>query len=40
VLSGPYRYGYGDDQPVADLNPPVGILTASYTQAQTTGIQA
>jgi cytochrome c oxidase subunit 1 len=30
VLSGPYEYGVKDAPPVADLNPPVGIISAAY----------
>jgi cytochrome c oxidase subunit I len=33
VLSGPYEYGVKDAPPVADLNPPVGVLTAAYAAA-------
>jgi cytochrome c oxidase subunit I len=29
VLSGPYDYGVKDAQPVADLHPPAGVLTAA-----------
>ena len=29
VLSGPYDYGVKDAQPVADLHPPVGVVTAA-----------
>jgi cytochrome c oxidase subunit 1 len=29
VLSGPYEYGVKDAPPVADLNPPVGVLAAA-----------
>src|ERR1700722_18666073 len=31
VLSGPYDYGVRDAQPVADLNPPVGVLSAAIS---------
>ena len=31
VLSGPYDYGIQDAQPVADLNPPAGVLTAAIS---------
>jgi cytochrome c oxidase subunit I len=31
VLSGPYEYGTPDAPPVADLNPPVGVLSAALT---------
>src|SRR3984957_7694475 len=33
VLSGPYDYGIKDAPPVADLNPPVGVVSASYARA-------
>src|SRR5262252_5263968 len=33
VLSGPYDYGVKDAQPVADLRPPAGVLTAAYASA-------
>ena len=33
VLSGPYEYGVKDAQPVADLHPPAGVLTAAIAQA-------
>jgi cytochrome c oxidase subunit I len=33
VLSGPYDYGVKDAQPVADLHPPAGVLTAAIGQA-------
>jgi cytochrome c oxidase subunit I len=33
VLSGPYDYGVKDAPPVADLNPPVGVVSASYATA-------
>jgi cytochrome c oxidase subunit I len=33
VLSGPYEYGVKDAPPVADLNPPPGVLTAAYAQS-------
>jgi heme/copper-type cytochrome/quinol oxidase subunit 1 len=29
VLSGPYEYGESGGPPVADMNPPVGVLTAA-----------
>ena len=29
VLSGPYDYGVKDAQPVADLHPPTGVVTAA-----------
>ena len=30
VLSGPYLYGFKDAPPVADLNPPAGVLSAAF----------
>jgi cytochrome c oxidase subunit I len=33
VLSGPYEYGVKNAPPVADLNPPVGVLAAAYAPA-------
>jgi cytochrome c oxidase subunit 1 len=33
VLSGPYDYGVKDAPPVADLHPPVGVVSASYATA-------
>jgi len=30
ILSGPYEYGLKDAPPVADLNPPAGIISAAY----------
>ena len=33
VLSAPYEYGVKDAPPVADLNPPPGVLTAAIAQA-------
>jgi cytochrome c oxidase subunit 1 len=33
ILSGPYEYGVPDAPPVADLNPPVGVVSAAYTGA-------
>jgi cytochrome c oxidase subunit 1 len=35
VLSGPYEYGVKDAPPVADLNPPVGVVSAAYAGAGT-----
>jgi cytochrome c oxidase subunit 1 len=37
VLSGPYEYGVKDAPPVADLNPPVGVVSAAYASA---GVEA
>jgi cytochrome c oxidase subunit I len=36
VLSEPYLYGVPGAPPVADLNPPVGVVTAAYSGAGTT----
>jgi cytochrome c oxidase subunit 1 len=33
VLSGPYEYGDPNAPPVADLNPPVGVVSAAYAGA-------
>ena len=33
VLSSPYEYGVKDAPPVADLNPPVGVVSAAYASA-------
>jgi cytochrome c oxidase subunit 1 len=33
VLSGAYDYGIKDAPPVADLNPPVGVVSAAYASA-------
>jgi cytochrome c oxidase subunit 1 len=33
VLSGPYEYGVKNAPPVADLNPPVGVISAAYAGA-------
>jgi cytochrome c oxidase subunit I len=35
VLSGPYEYGVKDAPPVADLNPPAGVVSAAYASAGT-----
>jgi cytochrome c oxidase subunit 1 len=37
VLSGSYEYGVKDAPPVADLNPPVGVVSAAYAGA---GVEA
>jgi cytochrome c oxidase subunit I len=34
VLSGPYDYGVTGAPPVADLNPPAGVLAAAYAQSE------
>jgi cytochrome c oxidase subunit 1 len=33
VLSGPYEYGVKNAPPVADLNPPAGVISAAYAGA-------
>jgi cytochrome c oxidase subunit I len=35
VLSGPYEYGVADGPPVADMNPPVGVLTSALAGPET-----
>jgi cytochrome c oxidase subunit I len=40
VLSGPYEYGVKDSPPVADLNPPAGVLTSAFAGADTAGAEA
>lgn len=40
VLSGPYLYGFSGAPPVADLNPPVGVLSAALASAPTAGAEA
>ena len=35
VLSGPYEYGSKDAPPVADLDPPLGVLSDAYSGAGT-----
>src|SRR5712691_4646525 len=40
VLSGPYDYGVKDGPPVADLNPPVGLLTAAFSGTETARAEA
>jgi len=37
ILSGPYDYGVPNALPVADLNPPLGVIGAAY--AATTGVE-
>jgi cytochrome c oxidase subunit 1 len=37
VLSGPYEYGTKDAPPMADLNPPAGVVGAAYAS---TGVEA
>jgi cytochrome c oxidase subunit I len=40
VLSGPYEYGTKDASPVADLNPPVGVVSASFAGLTTAAAEA
>jgi cytochrome c oxidase subunit I len=40
VISGPYEYGTKDAPPVADLNPPPGVLTAAIAQSPTVQAEA
>ena len=40
VLSGPYEYGVKDAPPVADLNPPVGVLAAAVSDIDTARAEA
>jgi cytochrome c oxidase subunit 1 len=40
VISGPYEYGSKDAPPVADLNPPPGVLTAAIAQSPTVQAEA
>jgi cytochrome c oxidase subunit I len=40
VLADPYEYGVRDAQPVADLNPPVGVLAASFDPAAAARLEA
>jgi cytochrome c oxidase subunit I len=40
VLSGPYEYGTPGAPPVADLNPPVGVVSAAYTGADSARAEA
>ena len=40
VLSGPYDYGVKEALPVADLNPPSGVLSAAITGAATVRAEA
>jgi cytochrome c oxidase subunit I len=40
VLSGPYEYGVKDAPPVADLNPPPGVLAAAISQAPSVRAEA
>jgi cytochrome c oxidase subunit 1 len=40
VLSGPYEYGVKDAPPVADLDPPLGVLSRAYSDTVTEGAEA
>ncbi len=40
VLTGPYEYGVKGSPPVADLNPPIGVVTAGLTDTQTARAEA
>jgi cytochrome c oxidase subunit 1 len=40
VLSGPYEYGVKDGPPVADMNPPVGVLTTTFAGPDTARAEA
>jgi cytochrome c oxidase subunit I len=40
VLTGPYEYGSKDPEPVADLNPPAGVLTAAFAGSPTARAEA
>jgi cytochrome c oxidase subunit I len=40
VLSGPYEYGTPGAPPVADLNPPVGVVSAAYAGADAARAEA
>jgi cytochrome c oxidase subunit I len=40
VISGPYEYGTPGAPPVADLNPPTGVLSAAYAGADTARAEA
>jgi cytochrome c oxidase subunit I len=40
VLSAPYDYGVKDAQPVADLNPPPGVITAAIAGSAPVGAEA
>ena len=37
ILSGPYEYGVKDAPPVADLEPPVGVVSSAYASAGAEG---
>jgi cytochrome c oxidase subunit I len=40
VLSAPYEYGVKDAPPVADLDPPLGVVSRTYSDAVTEGAEA
>jgi len=40
VLASPYEYGVKDAPPVADLNPPIGVLTAAFSDIDTARAEA
>jgi cytochrome c oxidase subunit I len=40
VLTGPYEYGVKGSPPVADLNPPVGVVTAGLADTQSARAEA
>jgi cytochrome c oxidase subunit 1 len=40
VISGPYEYGVKDAPPMADLDPPVGVLSRAYSDTVTEGAEA
>jgi len=40
VLSGAYDYGVKDAPPMADLNPPLGVVSRAYSDAVTEGAEA
>jgi cytochrome c oxidase subunit 1 len=40
VLSGPYEYGTPGAPPVADLNPPAGVVSAAFTGTETARAEA
>jgi cytochrome c oxidase subunit 1 len=40
VLTGPYEYGVKGSPPVADMNPPVGVLAAGISETETARAEA
>ena len=40
VLTGPYEYGVKGSPPVADMNPPVGVLAAGISETETARVEA